>query len=58
MVLPDRLSKKFSSDHTHRTRQAAGGGRRFGEDFDGKMTLVTPDSVTGVQLTTIGFQST
>ena len=35
----DHLSKKFSTDHPYRTRQAAGGGLRFGEDFDGKSDL-------------------
>ena len=36
---PDHLSKKFSNDHPYRTRQAAGGGLRFGENFDGKSDL-------------------
>ena len=36
---PDHLSKKFSNDHPYRTRQAAGGGLRFGEDFNGKSDL-------------------
>ena len=32
----DNLSKKFSIDHPYRTRQATGGGLRFGEDYDAK----------------------
>ena len=31
---PDHLSKKFSTDHPYRTRQATGGGLRFGEEYD------------------------
>ena len=31
---PDHLSKKFRTDHSYRTRQATGGGHRFGEEYD------------------------
>ena len=36
---PDHLSKKFSTDHPYRTRQATSGGLRYGEDYDGKSGL-------------------
>ena len=31
---PDNIRKKFSTDHPYPTRQATGGGLRFGEEFD------------------------
>ena len=36
---PDNLSNKFNTDHPYRTRQATGGGLRFGEDYDAKSGL-------------------
>ena len=36
---PDHLSKKFSTDHPYRTRQATGGSLRFGENFDARSGL-------------------
>ena len=31
---PDNIRKKFNTDHPYPTRQATGGGLRFGEEFD------------------------
>ena len=31
---PENLRKKFNTDHPYRTRQAAGGGLRYGEEHD------------------------
>ena len=36
---PEYLNKKFSSDYPYRTRQATGGGVRFGEEFHAKSGL-------------------
>ena len=36
---PDHLSNRFSTDHPYRTRQATGGGLRFGEEFDARSGL-------------------
>ena len=47
---PDHLSKKFSTDHPYMTRQATGGGLRFGEDYDGRSGLNHSSSATGVHL--------
>ena len=36
---PENLRKKFITDHPYRTRQAAGGGLRYGEEYDGTSGL-------------------
>ena len=36
---PMYLNKKMSTNHPYQTRQATGGGIRFGEQFEGKSSL-------------------